>query len=423
MYHICCDAVQPLCSVRCSVAPCHPSPAFNQHVAPQLLVQSVASLASILPVGPFEIPALGVESYDSATFEILDARLVNPSVCKLAVICVLHRVHANQPLEVELSVDGFGKLDGADAAASTASWISAHTRLTLTVEVEGQHIAPISVPVSVRLSGGSWLARALVQPACWVNATAFTVISLSFAGRLLPCYFLPATLRVIFNHAPAPPGAVCLAAAAANISALQDALNAGGSTEEMDEVRVGVEVGQWGDGRDGRGEYRSDSTQRLFPVFCTMSGQIYLLFSLHSRLSLFQAGHTAFFWTSFEGDIKVLRTLLEAGANPVAAGTVRGLMGEWGRLLRRGLGGMRLRRRRPPPQLTNFLPTPMDSLPPPVLTHPHPPPLSPLPLPPLIPRPCRMATLLCMRLLLMATPPSSHSFSRFRGWTRCLRMW
>ena len=222
--------------MRCSVAPCHPSPAFNQHVAPQLLAQSVADLASILPVGPFENPALGMESNDSATFAILDARLVNPSISKLAVIRVLHREHANKLLEVELAVAGCGK--GTDAAASTASWISAHTLLTLTLEVEGQHRSSYSVSVSMRLSGGSWLARALVQPSAWVDVTAFTVISLLFAGQSLPCHCLPTTLRVIFNHASAPEGAVCLAAEVGNISALQAALNSGGSTEEADDVSI-----------------------------------------------------------------------------------------------------------------------------------------------------------------------------------------
>ena len=63
-----------------------------------------------------------------------------------------------------------------------------------------------------------------------------TVVSLSLAGRPLPCDCLPATLQVGYNHAPAPAGAVFAAAMAGDVPALQAALDAGGSTEEAGEV-------------------------------------------------------------------------------------------------------------------------------------------------------------------------------------------
>ena len=89
------------------------------------------------------------------------------------------------------------------------------------------------------LSGGIWVIRALIRPAAWAEAASVTVVSLSLVDRLLSCDSLPATLRIGYNHAPTPTGAVLEAAKAGDAAALQAALDAGGSTEEADEVRGG----------------------------------------------------------------------------------------------------------------------------------------------------------------------------------------
>ena len=62
------------------------------------------------------------------------------------------------------------------------------------------------------------------------------MVALSLAGHILPSDCLPVTLQVGYNHAPAPEGAVYAAAEAGDVPALQAALDAGGSTEEADEV-------------------------------------------------------------------------------------------------------------------------------------------------------------------------------------------
>ena len=143
-------------------------------------------------------------------------------------------MHSNRPLELELAAVGLG----ADAvtAVSIASWLSAHARLAIAVEVPGQPREEVFLPVSVRPSGGSWIARALVRPRAWADAASVTVVSLSLAGRSLPCDCLPATLQVGYNHAPAPAGEVLAAAKASDLPALQAALDAG-STEEATAVR------------------------------------------------------------------------------------------------------------------------------------------------------------------------------------------
>ena len=59
-------------------------------------------------------------------------------------------------------------------------------------------------------SSSGWIARALARPAAWADAASIAVVSLALGGRPLPCDCHPA---------------------------LQAALDAGGSTEEADEVR------------------------------------------------------------------------------------------------------------------------------------------------------------------------------------------
>ena len=97
----------------------------------------------------------------------------------------------------------------------------------------------LCIPVSARPSGSGWTARALLRPSAWANADSVTVVSLSLAGRPLPCDCLPATLRVGYNHASAREGAVFEAAKAGDLPALQAALDAGGSTEESNLVCAG----------------------------------------------------------------------------------------------------------------------------------------------------------------------------------------
>ena len=93
--------------------------------------------------------------------------------------------------------------------------------------------------VKAHPSGGSWTVRVLVRPAYWANAASVTVHSMSLAWRTLPCVCLPATLRVGYNHAPAPEGAVLAAAETGDVPALLASIEEGGSTEEADEVQGG----------------------------------------------------------------------------------------------------------------------------------------------------------------------------------------
>ena len=171
--------------------------------------------------------------YDSAT-SVIEARLVSPFASSFALTGVPARVHADRPLELELAAVGSGA--GAGAAVAIASWLSAHACLAIAVEMPGQHRLEVYLPVSARPSGGGWIARALIHPSAWADAASVTVVSLSLAGRLLPCDFLSATLQVGYNHARAPAGAVYAAAKVGDVPALQAALDAGGSTEEAEGV-------------------------------------------------------------------------------------------------------------------------------------------------------------------------------------------
>ena len=191
---------------------------------------------STLPVGPLEIPTLSMEQCDSASSAI-EAVLFSPYASALSLTGVPALVLTDRPLELKLAAVGLVAGDGV--AESIASWLSAHACLAIAVEVAGQPREEVFLPVSARPSRGSWIARALVRPTAWADAASLTVVSLSIAGRPLPCDCLPATLPVGYNHVPASAGAVFAAAEAGNVPALKAALDACGSTEEAVEVRGG----------------------------------------------------------------------------------------------------------------------------------------------------------------------------------------
>ena len=224
----------PLSSLRCSSTPASRVP--GEQLAPQLSKFAIAGLISRLPVGALGISALGMGPFDSTTSAI-EARLISPSASDFALSRSPLLVHADRPLEVELSAIGQGAFSDAGMAESVASWISAHALLQISAEIPGQPGGEVSLRVKARPSRGSWIVRALVRPAAWADAVSVTVVSLSLAGRPLTCDCLPATLRVGYNHAPAPEGAVFEAAKAGDVPALLAAIDAGGSTEEAAEVR------------------------------------------------------------------------------------------------------------------------------------------------------------------------------------------
>ena len=190
------------------------------------------ALACKIPLDASEIPDMTMAR--SATFAI-ETRLVSPSASEFALYRVPPLVHADRPLEFELAAVGQGC--GASAAASLASWISGHALLQISVEAPGHPQSEVSLCVEARPSGDSWIARVLVHPAYWADAASVTVHSMSLARQPIRGDCLPATLRVGYNHTPAPGGTVLDAAEAGDVQALQEAIEAGGSTEEADEVR------------------------------------------------------------------------------------------------------------------------------------------------------------------------------------------
>ena len=224
-----CDTVY---SSRCSAA-FPASDGTGQLAAKRLSTNAISGVVSGLDVVPLGLPALAIEPCDSGTSAI-EACLVSPSASAISLTRVPILVHADRPLELELSAVGLV----AGARQAIGSWISAHACLRVAVEVPGQPRGEVSLLVKARPSGGGWIARALVRPAAWAHAASVTIYSLSLAGRPLPSDCLPATLRVGYNHAPAPAGAVHAAAKAGDVPALLAALDAGGSTEEADKVSV-----------------------------------------------------------------------------------------------------------------------------------------------------------------------------------------
>ena len=149
------------------------------------------------------------------------------------------RLHPDRPLDIVVVDFELG----ASAATSTSvtQLLSSHALLSVTViENTSNSRVTFTVPVSARSSPRGWIVRALIHPDTWKHATSICVEALSLARRHLPCQgdCLPAILRVGFKHGRAGEGAVFGASKAGDVSALQAALDAGGSTDEMDEVRV-----------------------------------------------------------------------------------------------------------------------------------------------------------------------------------------
>ena len=123
------------------------------------LTRDAAMLVATLPAGPMNVPDVDLEPWDSPT--VLKTHLVKPTAGTLALtlVHVPPRLHANQPLEVEFAV----RL-GQSVAAIERSYFP-HVAVLVDVK-ERRH----SVPVSVRLADGSWVARALLHPASWTES-------------------------------------------------------------------------------------------------------------------------------------------------------------------------------------------------------------------------------------------------------------
>ena len=149
-------------------------------------------------------------------------------------MCVPPVMLVDRPLEIELKSTDLHQ----EIHPLASSLIATHCRLSVAVENGKQPPIAISSSVSVRMSGGRLFARALIHPARWIDATHVTVISLALAEKPVACDCFPFTMRVGYNHAPAPAGALLAAADAGDLAALQAALDAGGSTEEADQVRA-----------------------------------------------------------------------------------------------------------------------------------------------------------------------------------------
>ena len=257
----------------------------------------VVALDSSLSVDPHEVPHLGLEPYKSPSSPI-NARFASLSTNIVALVSAPPRVHNDRPLEIALVAAGLSL--GVGVAGSMACWLSAHALLSVIVrDARGLRLLHC-VPLSVRPSGGSWIARALIRPAAWADAVSVTVVSLSLAGRPLHYDSLPATLRVGYNHSPAPAGAVLAAAKAGDVPALQAALDAGGSTEEADEV-CALET------RD------VDACYPRHHPFLTPPAT-----PQHCR--------TAIYWAAYKGRLEALRMLLAAGSDLVNSARVSMLL-------------------------------------------------------------------------------------------------
>ena len=193
------------------------------------LMRAAAALTSTLSAAPLEIPLLEINAHASPA-SALGISLGSPSASVVIVTGVTHVEMVDRPLEISLA--SIGLLSNCTATAVSCN-VTANAILIVGVHVEGRPSDYHTAQVSACRFGDGWIARALIHPACWSDATSITLVSLTLAGRPLPCdCLLPATLRVRYNHIPTTAGEVVAAADAGDVAALQAALLDGGSTEE-----------------------------------------------------------------------------------------------------------------------------------------------------------------------------------------------
>ena len=255
-------------------------------------------------VRPLETPELDMEPCPNPATAI-EACTVMLSAKALVLRRVPPRVHNGRPLEVEISISGTYPSEAT--AAALARWLSVHARLSVIIHVREHPSTCVSAPVSERAIRGGLIARALIHPVSWVDATLVSVTSLSLSGQPLHFDGLPAAVYVGYNHAPAPEGTVYQAALLGDVPALQAALDAGGSTEVADGVRGGKE------GAMGRGRRQMEETRFWEGSQGSSAPPIHVL----------QHSQSACLWAASKGHLEALRTLLAAGANPAAASKVR----------------------------------------------------------------------------------------------------
>lgn len=204
------------------------------------LTRKAATLASVFPIGPLELPVVDLVPRNPLSSAIA-AQLIQPAATSFVLTRMPPRLQTNLPLDIELRT--FGVDAGSFAAALVARLISSYAHVTLMLkETSGQSDRGTITRVSVRRVDSGWIMRALIHPASWTDVASVSVESFSFAGQPLPSICLPATLRVGYNHVAARAGAVISASMAGDVAALQSALDAGGSTEEADQVGGGL---QW----------------------------------------------------------------------------------------------------------------------------------------------------------------------------------
>ena len=199
--------------------------------------QIAVILASSLPSGPLEIPAHDMERCKHTgppcfctVVPTTDACFVSPFAHDIKLHSVPVNMWSDGDVKIRFAIGGCCKDD--IAALEVARCISSHMQATATI---WGPTGPVSVTVPLS-SDKRLVARMLVPPHLWAGASSIVIESLTFAGRPMLCDLLPATAHVGFEHAPAPAGEVYYAAARGDVQDLIDALGAGGSIEEADEV-------------------------------------------------------------------------------------------------------------------------------------------------------------------------------------------
>lgn len=151
-------------------------------------------VAESYQAGPVGLSELKLVRSDSP----LGVQLCSPSPDALRIRIPKFVPPNRLPLLFALPIDGRMWAEEKD---TLAQFLSAHLTVAVqVVDATGESIA-VAAPVAVRATGSDLEMRLLIRASLWPDAHAFTLRSLTLAGRQIPCPTLPLAVQIRFMHA------------------------------------------------------------------------------------------------------------------------------------------------------------------------------------------------------------------------------
>ena len=202
-----------------------------------MALADAVTLVLTSPAGPVEPPEIGF--YDSPD-DLLGVRVCALAASDVALQPVSGIKFGQRALDLLFRLrDGAIGICNSHVVAGIAQSMTTHLRVSICIAEQDSDVDRsecIESLVSVRVAGEDLVARVLVPPGTWRQASVATVQAVSWADVPMTAPSLPARVMLHASHERAPPGRAHDRASDGDCAGLLAALAAGGSTEEVDEV-------------------------------------------------------------------------------------------------------------------------------------------------------------------------------------------